>query len=150
MHAQSDVNGKCEASDGCKPTSTKCCPKNDVVFGYLKSVVTGAIPWNFEVRAMPDRLKFAIEPYSTVLYGPLLRSLPLRPLRTPSSPTPALILRHNAARNFLWGKMASRPNAGRTLVLLFNGTAYFLFVSHCSLRCVLWPSRRFTQSSQLL
>jgi len=49
MFAKSNVNAKCNGEAGnCGPDSKKCCPQNDKVFDYLKSVLPGKVPWNFE------------------------------------------------------------------------------------------------------
>mmetsp|Transcript_70384 Transcript_70384/g.170358 ORF Transcript_70384/g.170358 Transcript_70384/m.170358 type:complete len:143 (-) Transcript_70384:194-622(-) len=39
----------CNASgaDACSPSSTTCCPGNDALYDYLRSVIPGNLPWNF-------------------------------------------------------------------------------------------------------
>jgi len=48
--AKSNVNSKCTSSqpDACTLGSKICCPANDAVFNYVKSVIPGAVPWNFQ------------------------------------------------------------------------------------------------------
>lgn len=49
--AKSNVNAPaCDTSDSdmCQPTSNKCCPDNNKVYEYLRSVLPGDIGWNFE------------------------------------------------------------------------------------------------------
>lgn len=50
MFAKSNVNGPCTSGDPktvCTSNSTLCCPSNDPVYTYLKSVLPGPITWNF-------------------------------------------------------------------------------------------------------
>lgn len=46
------TSGSCDASDGCKPESTSCCPANTPLWQFLASASSvpknGKIPWNFE------------------------------------------------------------------------------------------------------
>jgi glutathione peroxidase len=48
--AKSNVNTKCTstAPDACTLSSKICCPQNDVVYNYVRSVIPGAVPWNFQ------------------------------------------------------------------------------------------------------
>lgn len=53
MFAKTNVNKQCtEPESSCTPTSKLCCPSNQGVWTYLKSVSAvpsnGKIPWNFE------------------------------------------------------------------------------------------------------
>uniref|UniRef100_A0A7S1CNP0 Glutathione peroxidase n=1 Tax=Bicosoecida sp. CB-2014 TaxID=1486930 RepID=A0A7S1CNP0_9STRA len=36
------------AAGACGPASDVCCPANDGIYNYLRSVIPGAIPWNFD------------------------------------------------------------------------------------------------------
>lgn len=48
--AKGNVNPPaCNASgaDACAPDSATCCPGNDGLYNYLRSVIPGSIPWNF-------------------------------------------------------------------------------------------------------
>lgn len=48
--AKSNVNTACPSKqpDACTLSSKVCCPQNDVIFNYIKSVIPGAVPWNFQ------------------------------------------------------------------------------------------------------
>lgn len=47
MFAKSDVNKACTSGGGCKPSSTACCPDNNDVYSYLRSVINHKVTWNF-------------------------------------------------------------------------------------------------------
>ena len=48
--AKGNVNPPpCSATgaDSCGPSSASCCPANDALYDYLRSVIPGNLPWNF-------------------------------------------------------------------------------------------------------
>jgi len=47
MFAKSDVNKACSASGGCTPSSSQCCPANNQIYEYLRSMINHKVTWNF-------------------------------------------------------------------------------------------------------
>lgn len=49
MFAKSTVNGNCTETDpsACSATSKLCCPYNNQIYSYLKSIFPGPTLWNF-------------------------------------------------------------------------------------------------------
>eukprot|EP00048_Salpingoeca_helianthica_P010157 m.145365 g.145365 ORF g.145365 m.145365 type:complete len:96 (+) comp15024_c2_seq3:294-581(+) len=61
--AKSNVNGPCSSPDpatACSANSTLCCPLNNGVYTYLKSVLPGTIAWNF-AKFLVDRTGKPVE-----------------------------------------------------------------------------------------
>eukprot|EP00047_Mylnosiga_fluctuans_P003384 m.228877 g.228877 ORF g.228877 m.228877 type:complete len:118 (-) comp11803_c0_seq1:156-509(-) len=65
LFAKLNVNGPCTESDpnACTPASTVCCPANNPIYAYLKSVLPGPIAWNF-AKFLIDRKGNPVQRYA--------------------------------------------------------------------------------------